>query len=72
MRECINTRTVVPLAEVSVTVLALGIFRGVTLSKTSYQELLGDSTLSGKYSQIPLIETLRGPSKVSVYMWCLY
>ena len=34
MRECKNARTVVPLAEVSVTVLDLGISGGVTLIKT--------------------------------------
>ena len=54
----------VPLAEVSVTVLALGISGGVTVSKTSYQELLGDSTLSGNYSQTPL----RGGHRKCLYL----
>ena len=34
VRECKNARTVVPIAEVSVTVLDLGISGGVTLIKT--------------------------------------
>ena len=66
VRECKNTRTVVPLAENNS--FGLRYFRGLTLSKISYQELVRDSTLSGNYSQTLLIQTLRGPSKVSIYV----
>ena len=69
VRECKNTITVVPLAENNSFAenksFGLRYFRGLTLSKISYQELVRDSTLYGNYSQTPLIQTLRGASKVS-------